>query len=106
MMETGLEQNILLITVHPYAAAMSNNVYYINAQSNIAQSFERYAKIKTYGLHHKTDFSSLFARHLIITALLMDEDLSVLTDSEKDCLLRKVGRAKVSRSLNSGCNCS
>ena len=93
--------------VQPYAAVpMSSNVYYINAQQSVGQAFERYAKINTYGLHHNSDFNSIFARHLIIAALLMDENLGVLTTDEAACLLNKVGRAKVSRAFNSGCNCN
>lgn len=85
---------------------MSNNIYYINAQERIAKMFERYVKIKTYGLHHETSFIPIFARHLIISALLMDEKLDILTESERDCLLHKIDDAAISKAAtNFDCNC-
>ena len=86
---------------------MSNDINILYAQNNLAQAVERYARITLYGLHYNTDFMSLYARHLAIKALLLDENFNLLTDKQYNCLIKTAGKGKINTAVsNSGCGCS
>lgn len=86
---------------------MSNDINILYAQNNLGQAVERYARITLYGLHYSTDFISLYARHLAIKALLLDESLNLLTDTQYNCLLKVAGKGKINTAAkSSGCGCS
>lgn len=86
---------------------MTNDIDIIYGQQILASEFAKYARIKTYGLHHSTNFIGLLARQMIIKALLIDESLNVLTDAEVTCLKFKLTNANTtSTAVNTGCGCS
>ena len=86
---------------------MTNDIDIIYGQQILAQDYAKYARIKTYGLHYKTDMIGLLARQMIIKALLIDETLNVLSDADVTCLKFKLTNANISSTaINTGCGCS
>lgn len=86
---------------------MTNDIDIIYGQQILASEFAKYARIKTYGLHYKTDMIGLLARHMVVRALLINEDLGVLSDAEVTCLKFKLQNANITTTaINTGCGCS
>jgi len=86
---------------------MTNDIDIIFGQQILAGEFAKYARIKTYGLHHSTNFIGLLARQMVVRALLINEDLNVLTDGEVTCFKFKLTNANISSTaINTGCGCS
>lgn len=85
---------------------MTNDINILYAQNNLAQALERYARITLYGLHYNTDFISLYARHLAIKALLIDENIDILTETQYNCLIKVAGKGKINTATKGGCGCS